>query len=373
VSTKWIPISKPSFLGNERRYVDECMETVWISSIGRFITEFENAFAEYVGARHAIACNNGTTALHAALLGAGVRPGDKVLVPSLTYVASANAILYCGAEPVFVDSDPHTWNVDPDDFEHKAVGAQAALPVHLYGKSCAMDRILDSCKRHGLALVEDAAEAFGVRLNGRHVGTFGKVGTFSFFGNKVLTTGEGGMVVTDDEAVARRIRQVKGQGQDPDRRYWFPIVGYNYRMTNIQAAIGLGQLETIDRHLEERMRIANRYRSLLSGVEGLRLPALDAPGEQSVCWVYSVILEGASRERRDRVMTQLRRDGIETRPFFFATHHQPPYGRWAATAACPVAEELAQSGLSLPTWIGLPDEDVKRVSEALITALALPG
>lgn len=363
--TRWIPVSSPSFLGNERDYVAQCMDTTWVSSIGRFIGEFESAFAHYVGSRHAIACNNGTTALHAALLGAGIGPGDRVLVPSLTYIASANAILYCGAEPVFVDSERDSWNLDLADAERKADGAKAILPVHLYGRACRMDALVDLCEAKSLVMIEDAAEGFGVRLDGRHVGTFGEMGTFSFFGNKVLTTGEGGMIVTNDDQLARTLRQIKGQGQDPDRRYWFPIVGYNYRMTNIQAAIGLAQLESIHLHLNDRARIAARYRDLLRDVPGVRLSSSDRHGEQSVCWLFSLVLEGCSRERRDELIERLRLRGIETRPFFYPTHHLPPYARWAEEARCPVAEDLSRSGLSLPTWVGLPDEDMARIVELL--------
>jgi perosamine synthetase len=370
--SRWIPVSAPALLGNETRYVLECMETTWISSIGRFIRDFERQFAEQCGVRHAIACNNGTTALHAALLGLGIGPGDRVLVPSLTYVASANSIRYCGAEPVFVDSDRRTWNLDPDDMARKAPGAKAVMPVHLYGRPCDMSAVREIAERQGLLVIEDAAEAIGASLGGSQVGTLGAVGCFSFFGNKILTTGEGGMVVTDDDELAVRVRQIKGQGQDPNRRYWFPIIGYNYRMTNIQAAIGLAQLEQLNGQLAARDAIARWYRNRLDGIRGLRLPLPDAAGMRSVCWLFSVVLENARPGQRDAVIEALRAQGVETRPFFFPCHTLPPY-KQPADVACPVSEWLGERGLSLPTWVGMSEEDVGSVASALGTALTTLG
>jgi perosamine synthetase len=363
----FIPVSAPALLGNEKRYVDECLETTWISSIGVFIDRFERAFAERCGAEHAVSCCNGTVALHLALLGLGIGPGDEVLVPSLTYVATANAVRYCGAEPVFVDSDRRTWNLDPADLRRKVTPrSRAVIAVHLYGKPAAMDEILAIASEHGLRVVEDAAEAIGATWRGRAMGTLAEVAAFSFFGNKVITCGEGGMVLATDPDLARKIRQLKGQGQDFERRYWFPVVGYNYRMTNIQAALGLAQLERIDHYLEARDEIEAWYREELAGCPALALPAQDAD-ERRVNWLFSAVLREGVPGQRDRVMARLRERGVDSRPFFYPCHILPPYAGGAA--ACPEAEWLGERGLSLPTWVGLSRAQVRRVAAELLAAV----
>ncbi|HEY2011897.1 MAG TPA: DegT/DnrJ/EryC1/StrS family aminotransferase, partial [Bryobacteraceae bacterium] len=227
---KTIPVSHPVLSGNEKRYVLECLETGWISSIGRFIRLFEDSFATYCEAGHAVACNNGTTALHLALAGLGTGPGDEVIVPTLTYIATANAVRYCGAQPVFVDSEPVTMAIDPARIEERITPrTKGIMVVHLYGHPADMDPILEIARRHGLYVVEDAAEAHGSLYRGRKVGSLGNAATFSFYGNKIITTGEGGMVTTNDSDLNQRIRILRGQGMDPERRYWFPVVGYNDR------------------------------------------------------------------------------------------------------------------------------------------------
>jgi perosamine synthetase len=364
----FIPVSAPSLLGNEKRYVNECIDSTWISSIGVFIERFERLFSAFCGVEHAVSCCNGTVALHLALLGVGVGPGDEVLVPSLTYVASANSVRYCGAEPVFVDSDPRTWNVDPADLRRKITPrTKAIMAVHLYGKPAPMLEILEIAREHGLKVVEDAAEAIGAFYGGRPVGALSDVAAFSFFGNKVITCGEGGMVMTRDEPMARRIRQLKGQGQDFERRYWFPVVGYNYRMTNIQAALGLAQLEKIDDYLAARAEIEGWYRQELSGCPNLVLAAQDE-GEQSVCWLFSAVLPRHAGEARDEVMARLRQAGVDSRPFFHPCHILPPYLS-DRPADCPGAEWLGARGISLPTWVGMTREHVRRVAGALVEAV----
>jgi len=364
----FIPVSAPALLGNEKRYVGECLETTWISSIGAFIERFERGIAELCGGENAVSCCNGTVALHLALLGLGIGPGDEVLVPSLTYVATANAVRYCGAEPVFVDSDRRTWNLDPADLARKLTPrSKAVIAVHLYGKPAAMDEILALARGGALAVVEDAAEAIGAAYHGRPVGSLGDVAAFSFFGNKVITCGEGGMVLARDAAIGRRIRQLKGQGQDFERRYWFPIVGYNYRMTNIAAALGLAQLEKIGDYLAARDEIDAWYREELAGHPGIVLQARDA-GERSVNWLFSVVLAGGSPPLRDRTMAALREAGIDSRPFFIPCHTLPPY-LGATPHACPQAEWLGERGLSLPTWVGMTRQHVRRVASTLRRAL----
>jgi perosamine synthetase len=364
----FIPVSLPSLLGNEKRYVNECLDSSWISSIGVFIEKFELRFAAYCGVEHAVSCCNGTVALHLALLGLGIGPGDEVLVPSLTYVASANAVRYCGAEPVFVDSDQRTWNLDPADLRRKITSrTRAVMAVHLYGKPAPMEEIHEIAREHGLKVVEDAAEAIGAAYRGDSVGSLADVAAFSFFGNKVITCGEGGMVLTKDGDLARKIRQLKGQGQDFERRYWFPVVGYNYRMTNIQAALGLAQLEKIDEYLAARDEIAAWYQEELAERPDLAL-AVDDPDERSVCWLFSVVLPRHTGEMRDEVMARLRQSGVDSRPFFYPCHTLPPY-QGNRQAECPNAEWLSARGLSLPTWVGMTREQVRRVSTALREAM----
>ncbi|HZF08583.1 MAG TPA: DegT/DnrJ/EryC1/StrS aminotransferase family protein [Thermoanaerobaculia bacterium] len=366
---EFIPVAAPALSGNEKRYVNECLDTTWISSIGSFISRFEEQFAASAGVGYAVSCNNGTSALHLALLGLGVGPGDEVLVPSLTYIATANAVRYCGALPVFVDSDRETWNLTAEDLRAKLTPrTRAVIAVHLYGRPAPMREILIVAREAGIKVIEDAAEAVGATYQGRPVGSLADVAAFSFFGNKIITCGEGGMITTDDEALGRKIRQLKGQGQDFERRYFFPVVGYNYRMTNIQAALGLAQLEQIDAYLAQRDEIAAWYRSELAGVPGLHLPAPDRE-ERSVCWLWSVVLTHHAGDRRDAVMAHLKEAGIETRPFFYPCHIMPPYAATGREARCPEAEWLSERGLSLPTWIGMTRQHVCRIAAALVAAL----
>ena len=363
-----IPVATPSLTGNEKRYVLDCLETNWISSNGPYVERFEEAFAAFCGTRHAISCCNGSAALHVALLGLGVGPGDEVIVPTLTYIASANAVTYCGATPVFVDSEPRSWNMDP-----AAVAAavtprtRAILAVHLYGHPVDMDPILAIARHHALEIVEDAAEAHGAEYRGRRVGGLGKVSTFSFYGNKILSTGEGGMVCTDDDGLATRIRILRGQGQDLDRRYWFQVVGYNYRMTNLAAAIGLGQLEQADWHLARRRQNAIAYRRhLLADASLILTPEL--PWARNAFWMNCVLLPLAERRWRDSVMARLFEAGVETRPFFYPMHAMPPY-RWAGPMGrFPVAEQLAARGISLPSSAVLGEEEIEYVCQSLLAA-----
>ncbi|HVY61642.1 MAG TPA: DegT/DnrJ/EryC1/StrS family aminotransferase [Planctomycetota bacterium] len=360
-------LAAPDLSGNEAAYVNECLATNWISSKGRFIPEFEAAFARFVGTRHAIATCNGTVALHLALLGLGLGPGDEVIVPSLTYVATANAVTYCGARPVFADSDPETWCISPASIE-RLIGprTRGIVPVHLYGQPCAMDEIREIARRRGLWVLEDCAEATGSTYDGRQVGSLGACAMFSFFGNKVVTTGEGGMVVTDDDALADRLRLLRGQGMDPHRRYWFPVVGYNFRMTNIEAAIGLGQIERIDKLIADRRRLAAAYRDRLATRAGLTLSP-EAPRTRSVFWLFCILVPDAAG--RDPLMAALERDGIETRPFFYPLHTLPMYAGHATDGGCPVAVDLAARGINLPTSSYLADADVAAISDAVLRNL----
>ncbi|MCJ2064653.1 DegT/DnrJ/EryC1/StrS family aminotransferase [Methylobacterium sp. J-088] len=363
----FIPVAAPTLGGNERAYVLECLDSTWISSSGRFLDAFEVAFARFCGVSHAVAVNNGTTALHLALTALGIGPGDEVIVPNLTYIASANAVTYCGAKPVFVDCEPLTLNLDPDCIEARITPrTRAILPVHLYGHPADMDRISRLAARHDLHVVEDAAEAHGATYRGRPVGSFGACATFSFYGNKIITTGEGGMVVTDDAALAARLRLYRGQGLDPQRRYIHPVVGFNYRMTNIAAAIGLAQLERIDTILAARRQVAAWYAERLAGIEGLRLLG-SQPWAVPVPWLVTVLLTGGDAHERDAVMAALLADGIDSRPLFYPTHQQAPYHE---ETRYPVAETWSARGLNLPTFEAMTEADVAAVCASLRRAIA---
>jgi perosamine synthetase len=359
-----IPVAAPVLGGRETEYVLECLTTSWISSNGRFISEFERAFAAYCGVKHAITTNNGTSALHLALVALGLQAGDEVIVPSLTYIASANAVRYCNAKPVFVDNDIHTFNMDPEEVTAKITPrTKAIMPVHLYGHPVDLDPILKIAKDHGLFVVEDAAEAVGAKYKGRTIGGHGTCSTFSFFGNKTITTGEGGMVTTNDDALAERLRLFRGQGVDPKRRYWFPVVGYNYRMTNIAAAIGLAQLERIDVYLRARKAVAEGYQQRLGHLsDRIALPISENWAEHTY-WMYTIRLQDSVAKERDQVIRDFEAHGIETRPVFYPMHILPPYhedGR-----PFPRAELCGARGINLPTHAQLTDYDMDRVATAL--------
>jgi perosamine synthetase len=365
-----IPVAAPVLDGRETEYVLECLTTSWISSNGRFIVEFENAFAAFTGVKHAVATNNGTSALHLALVALGLKPGDEVIVPSLTYIASANAVRYCDATPVFVDNAIPTFNMDPEDVAAKITPrTKGIMPVHLYGHPVDLDPILSLAEKHGLFVLEDAAEAVGAKYKGQVIGGHGTCATFSFFGNKIITTGEGGMVTTNDDELAARLRLFRGQGVDPKRKYWFPVVGYNYRMTNIQAALGLAQLERIDQHLAARKTVAGGYFERLAHLSDRITLPISENWAQHAYWMYTILLGDRVSKERDEVMQNLDDAGIETRPVFYPLHILPPY-REQAQGSFPHAELCGARGINLPTHGRLTGSDLDRVAHALETAIA---
>jgi perosamine synthetase len=371
VTHAFLPVSQPDLSGNEKRYVCEALDEGWISSSGRFLERFEREFAAFAGTKHAIACCNGTAVIHIALLALGIGPGDEVIVPTFTYVASANAITYTGATAVFVDSERVHWNLDPARIEAAITPrTKAILAVHLYGHPADMDAIRAIAREHDLFVVEDAAEAHGAEVNGRRVGSLGLVATFSFYGNKIVTTGEGGMITCDNDALVDRMRQLRGQGMDPKRRYWFPIVGYNYRMTNVAAAIGCAQLERVNELIAGRIRIAAEYDARLAPKAaelGMQLPAR-ARWAKHVHWLYCIRVP---KSKRDPLMAHLAEQKIETRPFFPPMHVLPMYrGAKHGAGPFPVAEELAATGINLPTWHAMKSADVERVSSEVVKFLA---
>lgn len=361
-----ISIANPVFNGNEKKYLMECIDTGWVSANGRFIDEFEKQFAEFCGTKYAISCSNGTVSLHVILLALGIGPGDEVIMPTLTYIATANVVKYCGGTPVFVDSEPDTFNMDPKKLEDAITPkTKVIMPVHLYGLASNMDEICAIAEKHNITVVEDAAEAHGAEINGRKVGTFGKAASFSFFGNKVITCGEGGMIVTDDEDFYIKMKHIKSQGVDPNKRYWHDIVGYNYRMTNMQAAIGLGQLENINWHIEQRKRVADLYKKYLGGKTEYMVMQKVPEGYKHVYWMNNVILQDTVKKTRDEVMNVMETVyNIEMRPVFYPMHIMPPY--YDETVSCPVAEKISARGISLPSHALLSEEDIKYICDALI-------
>lgn len=361
-----ISVAAPSLDGREREYVLECMDTTWISSVGRFISEFETAFAAYCGVKHAIACNNGTTALHLALVALGVGPGDEVIVPSLTYIASANAVTYCGASPVLVDNDPRTFNLDPAKLEALITSrTKAIMPVHLYGQICDMDPILDVARRHGLKVVEDAAEAVGATYKGKKSGALGDCATFSFFGNKIITTGEGGMITTSDAALAERISVLRSHGSVRGSHFMsFIEAGYNYRLSDVNAAIGLVQMTRLDDLLASRRERADRYAALFADVDGVTAP-ITPEGRTHTYQSYVVLLD--EDIDRNAVIDAMRAAGVETTLGTYSMHLQPYFTErfGVPDSALPQATRAHHSALTLPLYPQMDDADLVFVRDTL--------
>lgn len=355
-----IPVYQPDLSGNEKKYVNECLDTTWISSKGRFVAEFEKQFARYLGIEHAISVCNGTIALHLALLALGIKPGDEIIVPTFTYIASVNTIAYTGASPVFVDSNSKTWQIEVNDIErHITDKTKAIMVVHLYGQACEMDKIRAIADKYRLYIVEDCAEAFGTKYDDRYVGTFGDIAAFSFFGNKTITCGEGGMVVTHSDSLAERAMLLKNQGISATKQYWHDVIGYNYRMTNIAAAIGLAQLEKANEFITKKRRIARWYSEKLKN-----LPVechTEAPQTRHSFWMCSIVV--ASEAERDALRAYLDEQGIETRPLFYPVHLMDMYP--GAAGDFPGAEAIGLRGLNLPSWPGLSEVNVDYICKGI--------
>ncbi|PUA35813.1 aminotransferase DegT [Paenibacillus elgii] len=367
---KFYPVALPVLNGNEKKYVMDCLESTWISSNGSYIKRFEEEFAAFCQVKHAIACSNGTTALHLALLAHGAGPGDEIIVPTLTFVATANAVTYCGAKPVFVDSEPETWNIDPKRIEERITPrTKGIVAVHLYGHPADMDPIRQLAQQYGLFVIEDAAEALGAEYKGKRTGGLGDSAIFSLFGNKIITTGEGGVLTTNDDALADRARLLRGQGMDPERRYFHTVVGYNYRMTNIQAAIGCAQLQNAEWHIAQRLRIASHYTKYLRDCSALALP-VQQDWAKNVYWLFSVVLREGSEAQRDEVIRRLQLRGIESRPFFYPMHVLPPYEKLQSATEFPVAGRIAAQGINLPSYGTLTEADVRYISSTLVNIVS---
>ncbi|MDY0108485.1 MAG: LegC family aminotransferase [Candidatus Krumholzibacteria bacterium] len=376
-----IPLSIPELRGNEWQYVRECLDTGWVSSAGSFVARFEADLAAYTGARHAVACTSGTAALHVALQILGVKPGDEVIVPTLTFIATVNAVRYLGAEPVFMDCDEF-YNLDPEKTAaflqqetemrggaciNRSTGRRVAaiVPVHVFGNAAALDALIGLCRERQLAVLEDATESLGTRYrDGRHTGALGDIGCFSFNGNKIITTGGGGMIVTDRTEHAARARYLTTQAKDDEVRYLHHEVGYNYRLTNLQAAIGVAQLELLPEFLAAKRRHRARYAAGLAGIAGLALAAVP-PYADNNCWMVPLQIDRARYGRdRDALLAHLQGHGIQTRPVWHLNHLQKPYRRCQAYRI-ETAPRLLETTLTIPCSVGLRDEDLDVVVSRL--------
>ena len=360
-----IPVAEPCIGDEELKNVVEAVKSGWISSKGKFIEEFEREFAKYCGVKYGVATANGTVALHLALKALGIGKGDEVIVPTLTFVATANAVIYCNAKPVFVDSHPNYWCIDPEKIE-KAITpkTRAIIPVHLYGHPCDMDYIMEIAGKHGLYVIEDVAEAHGAEYKGRKVGSFGDVACFSFYGNKIITTGEGGMCLTNNEELAEKMKIIRNHGMRPNKKYWHDIVGFNYRMTNLQAALGVAQLRKLDKFVKRKREIAKWYKEELKDLAEKRLITLHPEMKWAKCvyWMYSILIEDKAGINRDELMRKLEMRGVETRPFFVPMHLLPMYN---SGERLPIAEDLAKKGINLPSSVMLKRDQIKKICDEI--------
>ncbi|MHB1132146.1 MAG: DegT/DnrJ/EryC1/StrS family aminotransferase [Chloroflexota bacterium] len=368
VAPNRIPVAAPDLSGNEEAYVTDAIRSSWISSTGAYVDRFERDFAELCGTTTAVGVCNGTVALHLALLALDVRPGDEVLVPALTYIATANAVRYVGAEPVFVDVDPKTWCLDPAKIEDAiTVRTRGIIAVDLYGHPADMDAINHLAAVHGLWVVEDAAEAHMAQYKGRPVGSLARLSTFSFYGNKILTCGEGGALTLSDKHLETRVRTLRGQGMDPQRRYYFPVTGYNFRLTNLACAILCAQIERSQQIAQRRRQIFAAYREMLSGVGGIGFQPV-AEWAEPAPWLFCITVNEREYGRsRDDLMGELAAAGVETRPFFFALHKLPPFREQSQRRGeiLPVTDMLSGRGLNLPTFATLTIDQIERIAEAI--------
>lgn len=357
-----IPVYQPLLSHNEKKYVNDCLDSGWISSKGKYVSLFETAFSSYIGTSYCSSVCNGTVALHLALVALGVKEGDEVIVPTLTYIASVNAIVYTGATPVFVDSLPDTWQMDPNDVRLKITKrTRAILAVHLYGHPCDMSSLSKIADEHDVFLIEDCAEAIGSRYQDQHVGTFGDIATFSFYGNKTITTGEGGMIATNDKTLYERVLHLKSQGLAKYREYWHDIIGYNYRMTNICAAIGFAQLEQLSEILTRKREHADTYKELLHNTPYKVHPEIGDVYHSY--WMVSILVPRL--ELRDSLREHLTQAGIETRPVFYPVHTMPMYSQQYQRHK--FAEDIGWRGINLPSYPALTQEQIEYICQTLIS------
>jgi perosamine synthetase len=371
---KFITVNTPLLTnGNEKKYLNECIDTGWISSEVPFVSRFEEEFALSVGRKFAVAVTNGTAALDASLIALGIGKGDEVLMPTFTIISCASAITRTGAEPVFVDCDQNTFNINVDLIEPLITDkTKAIMVVHIYGLPCEMDPILAIAKKYNLKIIEDAAEVHGQTYKDKKCGSFGDVSTFSFYPNKHITSGEGGMIVTDDEHIADKSRKLRNLYFEPPQRFVHNELGFNLRMTNIQAALGVAQLEKLDQHVILKRKIGNLYNDLLKDIDGIQLPITKTEYSENIYWVYSIVLDNNNGKDANRVMQELGKNQIGTRPFFYPMHQQPilqKLGYKRNADNCPVSEKIAKYGFYLPSGLGITESEISTVCKTLRSVL----
>jgi len=357
-----IPLSVPHICGNEWEYIKSCLDTNWVSSAGSFVNTFEDKFAAYTGARKAVVTMNGTAALHLALRCLNIGAGDEVIVPSLTFISPVNAIRYVGAVPVFADVCRTTYVLDANAVETLITAkTKAILPVHIYGHPADMDKLMEIAEKYGLYVIEDATESLGSLYKAKHTGTVGHMGCFSFNGNKLITTGAGGMLVTNDEKLGERAKYLSNQTKTvlENGAFYHEEIGYNYRMPNLLAAMGVAQLENLDRFVAAKKENARLYSQFLQGVKGISLP-IQKDWADNVYWLYSPVVEEDYHQSRDELIARLKQSGIESRPFFMPVHSMPPY-RDCRHGDMRITDELSQRGINLPSSVGLSREDIEKV------------
>lgn len=364
-----IPVNEPLLGGNEKSYLQECIDTNWISSEGPFVKKFEDAFAKSVGCNHGVAVSNGSAALEVALAALRVGPGDEVIIPSFTIISCVLAVIRLGATAVLVDCDPLTWNMDVDQVTDKLTNrTKVIMAVHIYGLPVDLDPILALAEKNGIYVIEDSAEAHGVQYKGRACGSMGTINTFSFYANKLVTTGEGGMVVTNDDKLAERCRSLRNLCFRKDRRFVHDEMGWNYRLTNLQAAVGLAQIERMDKLIAIKRNNGLRYTKLLSSIKGLQLPLTSTKYAENIYWIYGVVLDDDAPLDAISVMEKLAASSIGTRPFFWPMHEQPVFKKMGLfkNQKLPVSERIARRGFYLPSGLALTPQQ----SEFIATALA---
>ena len=359
-----IPVSSPLFAGNELKYLTHCIKSGWVSCLGGYVTKFEEKFSAYCGVRYGVSVSSGTTALHLALAALGIGKGDEVILPAFTMVSTANAVAYQGAKPVFADCRGQDFNIDPEKIEEKITKkTKAIIAVHIYGHPADMDKIMAIARKHRLYVLEDAAEAHGAEYKGRKAGSIGDIGVFSFYGNKIITTGEGGMLVTNNKKLKERAEYLRDLAFSPERHFWHKELGFNYRMSNLQAAVGLAQLERIEELIAIKRGNAGLYCRYLRDVQGITLPK-EEPYARSVYWMFGILVEDDFGISKDELRKQLARKGIETRNFFIPMHLQPIYAK-KCRGHFPVSEELCRKGLYLPSGFGLKEKDIRFIARSI--------
>ncbi len=361
-----VPVNEPVVTDAAKKYVNDALDTGWISSAGTYIEKFENAFADYIGVNHAVMTTSGTTALHLALAALEIGEGDEVIVPDFTMISSVFAVLYAGAKPVFVDAEDESFCIDVNKIEEKITDkTKVIMPVHIYGHTCDMDPIMEIAEKHQITVLEDAAEVHGATYKGKKCGSMGQINAFSFYGNKIVTTGEGGMVVTNDDQLAEKARSFKNLAHSPQKRFFHEHIGFNYRATNLQGAIGLGQLESIDQFLAHKKWMASEYEKNLKDIPGMKLPVTKDYAE-NVYWMYGVVLEDSFGMSRDDFCKALKEKGVDTRDFFYSSASQPVLKPYVTEGeSFPVSEFLASHGFYVPSGLALTQEQLDHVCHAI--------